>query len=91
MYNGKMIVYFSSLDDKKNQTGDASDRPWHVYSNPNSPHLCPVLALAKYILTHPDLLQEGSPLFQVIPNMKDLLKKITKLFVKTKKSLRNCE
>ena len=48
---------------KKNQTGDASDRPWHVYSNPNAPHLCPVLALAKYLLTHPDLLQEGSPLF----------------------------
>ena len=61
MYNGKMIVYFSSL--KKKQTGDASDRPWHVYSNPNSPHLCPVLALDKYLLTHPDLLQEGSPLF----------------------------
>ena len=42
---------------KKNQTGDASDRPWHVYSNPNSPHLCPVLAIAKYLLTHLDLLQ----------------------------------
>ena len=63
MYNGKMIVYFSSLENKKNQTGDASDRPWHVYSNPNSPHICPVLALAKYLLTHPDLLKEGSPLF----------------------------
>ena len=47
----------------KKQTGDASDRPWHVYSNPNSPHLCPFLALAKYLLNHPYLLQEGSPLF----------------------------
>ena len=84
-----MIVYFSSL--KKTQTGNASDRPWHVYSSPNSPHLCPVLAIAKYPLTQPDLLKETSTLFQVIPNMKYLLKKFTKLFVKTKKSLRNWE
>ena len=34
---------------KKKQTGYASDRPWHVYSNPNSTHLCPVLALSKYL------------------------------------------
>ena len=63
MYNGKMIVYFSSLDDKKIQTGYASDRPWHVYSNPNSPHLCSLLDLSEYLLTHADLFQEGSPLF----------------------------
>ena len=63
MYNGKMIVYFSSLKKTKKKTGDASDRPWHVYSNPNSLHICPVLALARYLLTQPDLLQEGSPLF----------------------------
>ena len=64
MYNGKMIVCFSSLENqKKNQAGYASDRPGHVYSNPNSPYLCSVLDLDKYLLTHPDLLQEGSPLF----------------------------
>ena len=69
MYNGKIIVYFSSLEDKKNQTGDESDRPWHVYSNPNSPHLCPILALDKYLLTHPYLLQEGYPLFERFVNI----------------------
>ena len=34
---------------KGNQTGEKSDSPWHVYSNPFEPCLCPILALAKYI------------------------------------------
>ena len=76
---------------QKKQTGDASDRPWHVYSNPNSPHICPVLDLAKYLLTHPDLLQEGSPLFPGNSQYERFVKKFTKLFSKTKKSLINWE
>ena len=29
--------------------------PWHCYSNPESPHLCIVLALAKYCLTYQEV------------------------------------
>ena len=84
MYNEKMIVYFSSLENKNKQPGDASDRPWHVYSNPNSPHLCPVLDLAKYILIHPDLLQEGSPLFPGDSYYERFVKKIHKVIRENK-------
>ena len=40
-----------------------SHKPWHVYSNLFAPHICPVLALAKYALSHPDILQDDCPLF----------------------------
>ena len=38
--------------------------PWHCYSNPESPHLCVVLALAKYCLTYQEVLIRGAPLFE---------------------------
>ena len=41
---------------KGDQSGDKSSDPWHVYPNPKNPELCPVLVLAKYILSHPDLM-----------------------------------
>ena len=56
-----LILYFGKS--KRNPYGDNSEKPWHVYSNPFTPHLCPVLALAKYTLSHPDLLQDGCLLF----------------------------
>ena len=56
-----LIFYFGKS--KRNPYGDNSEKPWHVYSNPFTPHLCPVLALAKYTLSHPDLLQDGCLLF----------------------------
>ena len=40
-----LIYYFVTT--KVNQTGDRSDDPCHVYSNPKNPIICPVLALAK--------------------------------------------
>ena len=33
---------------KGNQTGEKSDNPWYVLSNPESPELCPVLSLEKF-------------------------------------------
>ena len=40
-----LIFYFVTF--KVNQTGKRSSDPWHVYSNPNNPTICPVLALDK--------------------------------------------
>ena len=38
--------------------------PWHVYANPEEPHLCVVLALSRYLFTYPQLLKEDASLFQ---------------------------
>ena len=38
--------------------------PWHVYANPHEPHMCPVLALAKYLFTNVGILSGKSPLFE---------------------------
>ena len=56
-----MLFFFGKS--KGNQGGDRADKPWHVYSNPQMPFLCPVLAMAKYTLTHPDLFHDSCPLF----------------------------
>src|SRR6056300_1469521 len=49
-----LLIFFAKS--KGNQTGETSDTPWHIYSNPTSPALCPVLALARYLLSHPDII-----------------------------------
>ena len=41
----RLIYYFGTSIG--NQTGDRSNNPWHVYSNPKNPTIFPVLALAK--------------------------------------------
>ncbi|GFH49053.1 hypothetical protein CTEN210_05529 [Chaetoceros tenuissimus] len=38
--------------------------PWHVYANPHKPWLCPVLALARYLLTYPEAFAGSRPLFE---------------------------
>ena len=38
--------------------------PWHCYANPEKPHLCLVLAMAKYCLTYSDVCSKGAPLFE---------------------------
>ena len=56
-----LIYYIVPL--KGNQTVDRANDPWHVYSNPKNPNICPVLAMAKYFLSHPDILTTNSNLF----------------------------
>ena len=56
-----LIFHFGAS--KVNQTGDRSSDSWHVYSNPKNPIICPVIALAKYIFSNPDILATNSPLF----------------------------
>ena len=56
-----LIYYFGTL--KSNQMGDRANYPFHVYSNPNNSKNCPVLALAKYLFSHPDILTTNYKLF----------------------------
>ena len=56
-----LIYYFGTS--KVNQTGDRANDPWNVYSNPNDPTIFPVLDLAKYFLSHPNILTTNSKLF----------------------------
>ena len=58
--NDSLVLYFSKT--KGDQSGDKSGDPWQVYSNPKNPELCPVLALSKYLLSNPDLLNGNCPL-----------------------------
>ena len=55
------IYYFVTL--KGNQTGDKANYLWHVYSNPENPKICPVLAMDKYFFSHPKILTTNSKLF----------------------------
>ena len=59
--NDSLVFYFAKT--KCDQSGDKSYDPWHVYSNPENPELCPVLSLSKYLISHPDLLNGSCPLF----------------------------
>ena len=56
-----LIFYFGTS--KVNQTRERYSDPWHVYSNPNNPTICPVLSLAKYLFYNPYTLTTNSPLF----------------------------
>ena len=52
--NDSLVFYFSKT--KGDQSVDKSGDLWHVYLNPKNTELCPVLALEKYLLSHPYLL-----------------------------------
>ena len=56
-----LVFFFGKT--KGDQTGENSNSPWHVYSNPFEPSLCPVVALGKYLLSNPDLIKSDGPLF----------------------------
>ena len=45
------------------QEGLNMSYPWHIYSNPICPPICPVLALAKYLFWFPELLVGNCKLF----------------------------
>jgi len=58
-WRGDCLAVFLAKS-KGDQTGEKSDHPWHVYSNPFEPELCPVLAMAKYLCSNPDIIQNGA-------------------------------
>ena len=51
-----LLIYYPKS--KGNQFGERNDIPLHVYSHPDKPHLCPVLALAKYMFSSPNVFAE---------------------------------
>ena len=57
MYSRTSIVYYSILSKKGNQYLFSADKIWHVYSNPNNLSICPVLSLAKYVLSLNEILK----------------------------------
>ena len=59
--NDCLKFYFGKS--KGNQTGESNENPWHVYSNPNCPIICPMLALSKYLFANPDIIKTGEKLF----------------------------
>ncbi|GFH55956.1 hypothetical protein CTEN210_12433 [Chaetoceros tenuissimus] len=61
-WNNDCLV-FEFAKEKGKQKGDCFG-PWHVYANPQKPHICPVLAFAKYIASFPEVLEEGHSLFE---------------------------
>jgi hypothetical protein len=60
--NDSLIFHFAKS--KGHQTGEERVGPWHVYANPFKPHLCPVLALARYLFVYPNGLRGDIPLFE---------------------------
>ena len=52
-----LVFYFATT--KTDQSGEKQFLPWHVYANPLKPHICPVLAFSKYVLSHPGVLQDN--------------------------------
>ena len=53
-------LVFCFVKSKGDQTGRNRDQEWHVYSNPHTPSICPVLALACYIFSNPGIFCIGT-------------------------------
>ena len=56
-----LIVYLKKS--KTDQEGANGKIPFHLYANPLSPEICPVLALGLYLVNNPGLLVENGKLF----------------------------
>eukprot|EP00834_Sanchytrium_tribonematis_P003532 NODE_139_length_16235_cov_0.569038.p3 type:complete len:603 gc:universal NODE_139_length_16235_cov_0.569038:14135-15943(+) len=57
--NDSLCIYFAHM--KNDQTGNRKRDPRHIYANPVSPEICPVLALGVYLLV-----------FSIVPNQNKL-------------------
>ena len=49
-------LVFRFVKSKGDQTGKNRNQEWHVYANPHTPAVCPVLALGCYIFTNPGVI-----------------------------------
>jgi len=56
-----IVMFFAHS--KTDQEGVNMSEPWHIYANPIDPAVCPVLAWAKYVLSHPELMIGNQALF----------------------------
>ena len=57
-------LVFAFAKSKGHQAGEECVGPWHIYANPFEPEICPVLALARYLLSFPDKLRSNTALFE---------------------------
>ena len=57
-----LIFYF--MKSKGDQEGLNSNEPWHIYSNPLNPFICPILALTRYVFCNPSVLNGSCKLFE---------------------------
>jgi hypothetical protein len=53
-WNADALV-FCFVKSKGDQTGRSSNQEWRVYANPHNPKICPVLDLACYIFSNPEI------------------------------------
>ena len=60
--NNSLVFQFAKS--KWHQNGKDHVGSWHIYTNPHGPHIFPVLELARYLFTHPELLVNKTSLFQ---------------------------
>ena len=71
-------LVFEFAKSKGHQDGEEHVGPWHVYANPLEPHLCPVLAMARYLFMYPSVLVGKSALFEG----KDQYSRYAKIFAR---------
>ncbi len=58
-------ILFDIGKTKTDQEGTKNiDHPWHVYSNNECAYICPVLALARHLITNPKILAGNCSLFE---------------------------
>lgn len=58
-------ILFDIGKTKTDQEGTKNiDHPWHVYANNECAYICPVLALARHLITYPKILAGNCPLFE---------------------------
>ena len=53
-------LVFEFAKSKGIQGGEDHVGPWHVYVNPLNLFICPLLALARYFLTFPEILKKNA-------------------------------
>ena len=56
-------LVFQFAKSKGHQMGEDHVGPWHVYSNPEKPHLCPFLSLSQYLFCFPATIKPNGRLF----------------------------
>jgi len=62
IFDDALLVYLGPS--KGDQEGTKHiDHPWHLYTVPENPAICPVLAFAKYLMCHPQILNGECKIF----------------------------
>ena len=66
---------------KHDQEDEGAKTLWHIYANPSNPYICPVLALALSLFSHPNILTNTSSSFLFTDNSQ--YKRYTSILRKT--------